>query len=781
MLGELVIRYRWLIVLVSAVALCLAGYGVVHLSSSSDNRVFFSEDNPQLQALEAFEDTYSRDENAFIVLEPTEGTIFTRETLAAIEALTEAAWQVPYSRRVDSITNFQHSWADGDDLIVESLVENATALSDTDIERIERIALSDPLLVNRLISERGHVTGISVTTSKPGESSEENIEVALFVRAMAEEFRQNHPNINVYLTGGVIIDQSFLEATGSDMASLMPIMFLLMVASIAVLIRSISGTFATILVIVASALTAMGLAGWYGVVITPATGIAPVIILTLAVADCVHILSRMLYEMRFGKTKHEAIVDSLHVNVSPVVLTSLTTAVGFLTMNFSDVPPFGELGNIVAVGVTAAMFYSIFLLPAVMSLLPVQAGARARRGQLPCDHFARFIVKRVNYLLWAMPVLMFVLAAGLFRIEMSDDFIQYFDESFAVRRDSDFVSEQLTGLELIEHSLGTGEENGISDPDYLIQVEALGNWYRQQPEVMHVNSITDVMKRLNQNMHEDDPEYYRIPESRELAAQYLLLYEMSLPFGLDLNSQIDVDKSASRLSVVLSESSTTAHIDLETRANEWIRQHDSGGMFSPGTGLTLMWAHITGRNIGSMLTAMAVALVLISFILIFALRSWKIGLISLVPNLMPAIMAFGLWGLIVGRINLGVSIVAAMSMGIVVDDTVHFLSKYMRARREMNMSPADGVCYAFTTVGMAMITTSIVLFLGFMVLALSGFGMNSSMGVLTAIAIAFALVADFLFLPPLLIKAERGSHDTMDFSCDAVCSPTGGGSSGADS
>ena len=729
--------------------------GIRYLRSTSDNRVFFSEDNPHLKTLEAFEDTYTKDETAFIVLEPRGGDVFARDTLDAVEELTDLSWQIPYSRRVDSITNFQHSWADGDDLVVENLVQDANTLSDAEIERIKKIALSEPLLVNRLISPWGHVTGIVITTAKPGEAAEENIEVALYVRQMADEFRQNHPDINVYVTGGIMMDQAFLEATGNDMPRLIPIMFVLMIAAIAILIRSVSGTVAALLVIVASALTAMGLAGWYGVVITPATGVAPVIILTLAVADSIHILTGMLYEMRFGKTKREAIVDSMHINLHPVILTSITTAVGFMTMNFSDVPPLRELGNIVAIGVTAAMLYSIFLLPALMSVLPVRVPTSARRGRLPCDHCANYVVRQLNYFLWGMPILVLVLAAGLLRIELGDDFIKYFDESFAVRRDSDFVSEHLTGLDVIEHSLGTDEENGVSDPEYLTRVEVFADWYRRQPGVMHVSSITDTMKRLNQNMYGDDPSYYKIPKNRQLAAQYLLLYEMSLPFGLDLNSQINLDKSASRLTVVLDESSTAAQINLETRANKWIQQNDPEAHFSTGTGLTLMWAHITERNIASMLTAVAVALVLISMTLIFALGSWRIGLISLLPNLLPAIMAFGLWGLVVGRINLGVAVVAAMSLGIVVDDTVHFLSKYLRARREMKLDPVAAVRYSFSTVGMAMITTSIVLSLGFMVLMLSGFGMSSSMGLLTAIAIAFALMADFLFLPPLLIKAER--------------------------
>jgi hypothetical protein len=169
-----------------------------------------------------------------------------------------------------------------------------------------------------------------------------------------------------------------------------------------------------------------------------------------------------------------------------------------------------------------------------------------------------------------------------------------------------------------------------------------------------------------------------------------------------------------------------------------------------------MFSHIGERNIRSMLTGTALALVLISGILAVALRSVKIGLISLIPNLVPALTAFGLWGFIVGQVGLAVSVVTAMSLGIVVDDTVHFLSKYLRARREQGKSAEDAVRYSFHTVGTALWSTSLILVAGFYILTFSGFTLNADMGLLTAIVIAIALVVDFLFLPPLLMKLDRG-------------------------
>jgi hypothetical protein len=753
-LGETVIRHRWWVLVCSAAILFAAGSGISRLTATSETRVFFSEANPYLRALEDFEAVYSEDDTALLVLEPATGSVFAPETLAAVEALTEAAWQIPYSRRVDSLTNFQHSWAVEDDLTVEDLVVNAQALSDDEIARIKTIALSEPLLVDRLVSPTGHVTGVLITIAKPGVEADENTEVALAVRQLAQDFRADYPHLNVYVTGGVIINRSFTEATEADMRTLIPLMFGVMVLVILLMLGSVSATLATLIVIAASAATAMGLAGWYGVVMTPATAVAPIIILTLAVADSIHILSRMFYERRRGQPVRDAISEALRINMHPVFLTSLTTAVGFLSLNTSDVPPFRELGNIVAVGVTAAFFYSIFLLPALMATFPTRPPRYCICALSVTDHLGAFVVRHRTSSLVVSLVCMLVLATGLTRLELSDNFLQYFDERFDIRTDSDFVQANLTGIDLIEHSFGSGAEGGIHDPAYLQEVEDFASWYRQQPEVMNVVAVTDIMKRLNLNMHGDRAEYYVLPEDRELAAQYLLLYEMSLPFGLDLNSQINVDRSATRVSAFINEPSTARQLDLEARGNAWLAERGLADRVSPGTGETLMWAHITRRNIASLLIGVGAALVLISVILTGALRSVKLGFVSLLPNLLPAIMAFGLWGLLVGRINLGTSVVAAMSLGIVVDDTVHFLSKYLRARRELELDAESAIRYAFSTVGMAMLTTSVVIVAGFLVLTFSGFGMNSAMGILTAIAIAFAVIADFFFLPPLLLRME---------------------------
>jgi uncharacterized protein len=753
--GEWLLRWRYLVLVMTIALVAGAASGMRFLEFRTDYRVFFSDDNPQLRAFEQLQNTYTKSDNVLFVLAPRNGKVFTREALASVVKLTQAAWQIPWSIRVDSITNFQHTEADGDDLVVDDLVPDVEGLDKAALQRIRDIAVHEPLLVDRLISPDGRVTGVNVTIQLPEAGSGGEVpEITAHARRLVAEIEADNPDLDVYLTGMVVMNNSFPEVILHDQKTLVPMMFGVVILTLVLLLRSATATLATFLVIVFTVLTAMGLTGWLGIALTPPSATAPTIILTLAVADCVHILVSFLHAMRRGMVKASAMVDSLRINLQPVFLTSLTTIIGFMSMNFSDAPPFRDLGNIVAMGVAAAFVYSVGFLPALMTFMPVRVQPDVTRRSLIMDRFADYVVRRRVQLFWGMGLVAMGLVIFIPRNQLNDEYIKYFDNTIAFRNATDFASENLTGLYTIEYSLGTGESGGISDPAFLRDVEQFADWYRTQPAVLHVNSLTDIMKRLNKNLHGDDTAWYRLPDRRDMSAQYLLLYEMSLPYGLDLNNQIDVGKSATRLVVTVGNISSNEMLALEDAAQDWLKQN-APYMRSDGASPAVMFAHIGQRNIRNMLTGTTVALVLISLVLVIALRSLKIGLVSLIPNLAPAAMAFGLWGVLVGEVGLALSVVSGMTLGIVVDDTVHFLSKYLRARREQHLDSPDAVRYAFSTVGMALGVTSLVLIAGFLVLTLSPFRMNADMGLLTAVTIAFALAADFLFLPPLLMKVDK--------------------------
>jgi len=752
--AERIVRWRYLVLFLTVITVLLLGKGGENLAFSNDYRIFFGEDNPQLQAFENLQNTYTKNDNVMFVVSPKSGDVFQPTVLKALQEITEEAWQTPYSIRVDSITNFQNTESEEDDLIVEDLVLELDGYTAKDLDHRKQVALNEPQLLNRIISKNALHTGVNVVIQFPGKDlNKETPEVVAFARDLKEKILKKYPEIEVRLIGMVMMNNAFAEASMKDMQTLVPLSFLMIALTLILLTRSISATIITIFVIMFSIMAAMGTAGWLGIKLTPPSASAPTIILTLAVADAIHLIVTLFHEMNRGMDKNKALIESVRINFMPIFLTSLTTALGFLTMNFSDSPPFHDLGNIAAMGVGYAFILSITFLPAAISIFPVH-NKKVIVGSNTMDKLGRFVVRKYRPLFWITGLVTVVLISFLPRNELNDVFVEYFDETVEFRTDTDFAADNLTGTYFIDYSIPAGEKSSISEPAFLKQVDNFVNWYKTQPGVLHVNTITDTFRRLNKNMHGDNQEYYTLPEERELAAQYLLLYEMSLPYGLDLNNQINVQKTATRVSVTFDNLSSNEILAVEEKANDWMKKN-TPDLVTDGASPTVMFAHIGKRNIQSMLTGTTVALILISLILIVALRSFKYGLISFLPNLLPAAAAFGLWGLLVGEVGLSLSVVTAMTLGIVVDDTIHFLSKYLRARREKNLSAKDAVEYAFSNVGVALWVTSAVLVAGFMILSLSSFELNSGMGLMTSIVISLALVICFLLLPPVLIKTEE--------------------------
>ena len=764
--SQRITKLGWAVTIATIIIVLIAAMGGQNLFFNNDYRIFFSPEDKRLQAFENIQNTYTKNDNVLVVLAPKDGVVFKKETLTAIEDLTERAWKTPYSMRVDSISNYQHSESVEDDMSVGALYEDAATLSAKEIQRIKAITLSEPLLVHRLISEKAHVSALNIVMELPlqvqndkgemvaADPTKQGTEVVNSVRALKAYAAETYPEIEVYLSGIVMMNNAFGEATIYDMSHLLPLAILLILIMVFWLLRSVTGTVITFVVILFSVLSAFGLAGWLGIELSSPVMSAPIIILTLAVADCVHILSTGLTEMRNGSDKKTAMQESLRVNFMPVFLTSITTAIGFLSLNTSDSPPFGDLGNVAAIGVMVAFILSITLLPALASILPVSVKPRESKTLKIMASLAEWVIAKQKSLLMGGGILAILLIALIPRNELNDVFVEYFDERIEFRTDTDFIVENLTGIYYVDYSIDTKTSGNISDPKILSDIKKFTDWLENQPEVIHVSSITDTFTRLNKNMHGDDQSFYKLPDSRELAAQYLLLYEMSLPFGLDLNNQIDIDKKSTRISVTLHTLSTKQILELENRVDLWMTANIPE-LKAVGASPSIMFAHIGMKNIISMLTGTTIALILISLILVLALKSWRYGLLSLIPNLVPAGIAFGVWSLIDGEIGLALSVVTAMTLGIVVDDTIHFLSKYLRARREKGFSAEDAVRYAFSTVGVALWVTSAALVVGFLVLSTSSFKLNSGMGLLTAIVIAIALIVDFFLLPPLLIKLDK--------------------------
>lgn len=745
-----VARAPWVLA-ATLVAATLISLPVRNIVFNSDYSVFFPESDPQVQRYTEVLRAYTNNASVFFVVTAKEGDIFAPGTLEALLELTERAWDMPNVIRVDSVTNYPHARWQDEQLQVSPLVPPDEALTNELRVSAKEIAIADPVLRGRLINESATVTGVNARVGR-GE-----IEQVEFAKALQAELESKYPNIEIRLTGLVALNNGFRDATIEDFLTLAPIMICVLLLTMTLLLRSAWLTIATFGVVLLSVFSALGLASLLGIEVSGPVAPAPTMIMTLGIADGVHILASMLWYLRHGRTKDDALVESMRLNLGPVFLTSITTSVGFLSMTIRAVPPLQAMAIVTASGVIFAFLYSITFLPAFVALVPVRASQKVRRfdGTTMMARLANWVIERRKRLFWVSIAVAATLASFIPRIDFNNQFVDFLRPWVTIRADTDYAAEHLTGIFQVTYSVPAEKPGGIYEPEYMNTLDAFRAWLMDQPGVVHVDSVSDTVKRVNQLRARGDDSAYRIPETRGEIEFLLNAYGAGLPKGLTLRTSVTEDASATRLIATTDNLPSHEIQRLRNDSRAWFATNAPDWMRSEAMGPWVMFADIAKTMQAGMLLSTPLALILVSLCLLIALRSWRFGLLSLIPNLLPLGAAFGVWGLLDWDMDFAMAGVMAMGIGIVVDDTVHFMSKYLRARRDYGMDPEDAVRYAFTSVGLALIITSSVLITGFMVLMFSLFYFSVNMGLLTGLVIAFALACDLFFLPALLIAVDR--------------------------
>jgi len=753
------IRFRWLLFLLSLILFASSFLGFKQFKFDASPRSYFEEGHAPYERFKDLEDTYGRDFRTFMMLSAKEGSFFEPENMrAAIEA-TEQAWLLPEVRRVDSLPNFQHTYSENHELIVSDFFDETVLADPTELAKRKAIALNDVSIVNRLVSEDGKHVSMVMTLNVAADDREGHVEVVEAAYALEEAIKAKYPNIDIAMTGNLLSNYHNVQIAIEDVGLMIPLMFALMFILIGTLLGSAYTVIVALVVAMLSAVAALGIGALAGIEYSMLAINALIISITIAIAHCIHIFTQFFVELE-TQPKMQALAKSLELNFFAVSMTSLTTLVGFLSLNFNDLPPAVALGNAAAIGTFLSWLFSLTILPALVSVLPFKA--HKKQGSIFADNMlrlAQLVIKKQKLILLGMSALSVLMIVLSFSNILNDRFSEMIHKPHIFRADTELVDRDFGALYTSNYDISAAylglEEGGIADPEYLRRLDSFANYLRGLPNVKSVQSFADVVKRLNQSMHNNQPEYYSIPDSRELIAQYILLYEMSLPFGLDLNNMVTLDKNRSRLLLTLPSVDTQTLLDFEQEALNWQQENLPEAMRHDGAAMSIIWAHLSKDSLTSSLTGSVIALSIISMILLLVLKSWRYGLVSLIPNLIPAAFGFGGWYLYKGEIGLGLTCVVIITIGIVVDDTVHFLAKYKKAMDDNGQNAEAAILSTFKQVGPALCVTTLVLASGFLVLSLSKIVANSALGGVTAMILIAAFVLDVLLLPAILLWIDK--------------------------
>jgi hydrophobe/amphiphile efflux-3 (HAE3) family protein len=560
-----------------------------------------------------------------------------------------------------------------------------------------------------------------------------------------------------HIAGALAISDHINRSLISDMGKFMGACIAVIIALLFVLFRRVSGSLLPIGVVLLSVLAAIGIMVFLEIPASTTVQILPVFLLTVGVCDAVHILTITYQRLAAGDSREDAIAYAIGHSGLAVVMTSLTTAAGMMSFITAEMAPVAQLGTIAPIGVLLALAYSLVLLPAILAVVPLEApkqgggrsaGAALTRALVRIGEFAADHPKRV---LAGAAVFMAVSLLGASQARFSHYALRWFDEDDPMRVSAELVDRELRGSLSLEVVIDTGRENGLHDPDVLRRIEMAMHFAEQMESgeifVGKAISVVDILKETHQALNENQSDYYRLPDDRRLIAQELLLFESSGPE--DMQEWVDPQYRTARISLRAPFVDAMLYQPFIDEVEAGMRQILGDEIEVEMTGFMPVLAGVVSSMIVSMGRSYVFALLVITPMMIVLLRSIQLGLLSMIPNLMPVIFTLGLMGALGITLDASTIMIGAMVIGLAVDDTIHFTHKFRIYYDELGDSRA-AIRETLSSTGAALLFTSLVLASGFGVMMLATTVNTRNFGLLAALASLVAFVADVLVAPALM-------------------------------
>jgi len=725
------------------------------LKSDYGVRIWFRTTDPLLKDLDQLEQKFGNDESVVIainVLDPNdERGIFTPERIHVIQELTEQMWLLPEVVRVDSLVNFNYSTVSGDEIQTEAFLKGKNPTAELLAEK-KKIATSHEILSDQFVSKDGRTAILSGQLRPDIKGSPDyQLNVEAMNKMMAPyEARAKELGISFHYVGASNVNDAYRTVSENDIKVMMPINLLLMVIFLFFVFRTIDAFLVPLALVLLTILMTFGTSALVGYKFDNLSAAIPGILIATCMADSIHILAAYYRARRNGIGSKEAMRETLKKNLLPTFLTSITTAIGFFTLTTTELLPVKNMTLLAGIGVMYAWFLTIFVIVPLLPKLPY----RAFRFKEQTKFSFQKAVKITEFLNeWKIPIFMFftistvILGAVGAQNSVNSDPLKHFSPDLKITRDSNFLLEKFGGLSGPQIIVDSGAEDGIKNPEFLKQVELFMAKVRGLPDVNKLSSITPIIKELNQKLHQDNPAFYTIPESREAVAEILLLYSMGLPQGMDLNNQVTLDNRYLRLGLmwnILDAERSIKQID------EIYAIAKTMNLNITVTGKIVLYHRMIFYIVETFFKSMALALLMIGGIMTLSLGSWRLGILSMLPNLMPLAFGAAIMYWLKYPIDIGTSLVMSVCMGIAVDDTIHFLTDY-KEKIKTSANIEDTIAHVFSDTAPSLIFTTVILTLCFGVFVFCDFVPNINFGILCSVVLTMALACDLIFLPVILL------------------------------
>ncbi len=767
--------HRWILLGIYFTVLAVCVYFAKDVRFDNSFEAFFDRDDPVYKCFLEFRDNFGSDEIAYILYEAPEKEdgVWDLDVMRSIEKISkEIEDRAPFVKRVLSLSNAEFIEGRPGELIIHDILKDFPE-NRKEMLKIRDKVLAKPLYVNGLADSSGRFGAIIVEMHKSSIDPLEDIRVdpekgddlfnlypqatAVVIKNILSEYEGQ--GIVFYNTGDVELNSEYNIITMKESERLGIITFIVIGVLLAFFFRSISGVIGPLAVVGLSILISVsfiGIAGWkFDLMFS----MLPTVLIAVGVADAVHIITEFRTSHKSLNDRREAIKRTIYLTGLPCMFTSLTTVAGFTSMAISPIKSIKHFSIYSAVGVAGAFVLSVTVLIIFLSFGSRQCKARSSENPVKKDPgkallkktlrlIAAFDIKN-RWIIIIVSLLIFLFAvAGMFQMKVDSNFLSEFSDEVDIKRVTIRVDEVMGGTISYSYVFDTGRIDGILDPAVLREIEALQNKANTMDVVMKTYSIVDLFKDVNKSLHDEDPAYYKLPETVEQAAQYILLYEMS--GGDELENYVTSNYKSANLEIRTKLADAGKINKLVADFDRFLKSRSLNVIKPEMTGIGALWFKLIDYIVQSQIRGFLLAFSVVALMMCMLFGSVRVGLLSMIPNLAPVVITLGIMGWTGIPLDYVKLMIGCIAISIAVDDTIHLVARFQHEFRQSGNYGA-ALMYSMTHVGRALFITSIVLVSGFLIFLNSLMDSLAQFGVLIAATISVALLADFFLMPALLI------------------------------
>ena len=751
--AHLLVRQRFLLCIITLLVGGFVAFGISKTVQDNSTEAILAQDDPYKEEIDQNEADFPSSPSILFAFEG-KPDVFNAAALGAMEAFNERYLEIDAAVAVGSLLNYPLNDADGAAVGRRYLIPELQGLTTQDLDEVRKLALADEDLTKRILAKDGSMALATVKYNLVDDTQAANIALADSAIRLRDSLREDHPEVNVYVIGRPLFMRDSKLSAERDNLVLFPLVTIIGVGLLWFCLKSLLAAVCLFMLTAATLAMTLGTHAWLGIPLNQISRLGPLVVFVIALADGIHVVSIYAQELSRGMNKTAAMIRSLQVNLRPVTLATITTTMGFLSLNYSSSPAIFGFGNIIAIGVIWAFVLTFTLLPTMILLLPTHKVPKPLGVGGFIQWMTRLVERRHRSLYWGSWALILGTIALLPLNKLDFNQYSFIDEGSDLHYVLEARRERIGNDQALVYVIRSNEYYGITKPEFLQDVNVFTEWLEAQPEANFVATYTDYLRARNKADHDDDEAWDRLPTDRLTIIDYLVGYQLVQEIEPSLQPMFNNDYSGVRLVVGTSNLSNNDILAFAMRIDEWAAANVSPEFQITRADETILRARINSVLSLELMQGFAMSFALITLTMLVGLKSVRYGLLSLLPNLFPATIVFGLWGLFVGELGPYNLMLFSISIGLVVDDSVHVLSKYIAAKRD-GSSVQEAMRYAMDKAGSAITITTASLALGTLMLVFSNTEIFQNVALLITPIIVVALFLDLLFLPPLLMRFDR--------------------------